>query len=130
MDVVSKFIKFAGVGGIATLLQYGLLILFIELFAVAKLLASVLSYALSAVCNYWLNYHFTFNSSQDHLSTLPKFVGIVLVGLLFNTAVFYACSSALGFHYLFAQAAATVITLIWNFSINNLWTFSTKSRAN
>ncbi len=123
MDVINKFIRFLGVGGLATIFQYALLILFVELLFIPKVPSSIISFSLSALLNYWLNFHFTFKSNKSHKEALPKFLIIALIGLLINTCVFMLSIKYLGVYYLVAQIIATAVTLVWNFTVNNLWTF-------
>lgn len=123
-EVAMKFLKFIGVGGVATLCQYCLLVVFVEFASLALLVSTMLSYSLSALLNYWLNYHFTFNSDRAHAQALPRFVLVALVGLLINTLVFALFSLVFNFYYLLAQVAATLFALIWNFGANKLWTFN------
>ncbi|REL31119.1 GtrA family protein [Thalassotalea euphylliae] len=118
-----RLLKFIGVGGVATICQYCLLIMFVEFASLALLTSTMLSYCLSTLLNYWLNYYFTFTSNQAHARVLPRFVLVALVGLLINTSVFALFSLVLNFYYLVAQVAATLFALIWNYGANKLWTF-------
>ncbi len=115
-------LPFLLIGLFATGLQFVLLTLFIEMFAFNKVFASGLSYALSAVCNYLLNYHFTFNSRQQHRTTLPKFLATAVIGLLINTLTF-GIMLKLFAHYLIAQIIATGFTFIINYLLHRYWIY-------
>lgn len=121
--LATKFVKFLGVGVIATGFQYVLLVIFVELFAMQKVFASGLSYCLSAVLNYSLNYHFTFRSQADHKKAFIKFALVALVGLGANVGLFGLAHHTLGLHYVVAQLVATGGVLVWNFLANNFWSF-------
>jgi putative flippase GtrA len=116
------FGKFALIGGLATLLQYLLLIVFVEWFSVSEVLSSALAYASSAVFNYLANYHLTFKSQAQHKQTFPKFVALAVSALMINTLLFFVVHR-LGAHYLIAQLVATLITLIINFLAHKLWIY-------
>lgn len=116
------FGKFALIGGLATLLQYLLLVVFVEWLGAPEVLSSALAYAGSAVFNYLANYHLTFKSQADHRSTFPKFVILVIAALIINTLVFFLAHS-LGAHYLIAQIVATLVTLVINFLVHKLWIY-------
>jgi len=129
-----KFIKFAVIGGAATLLQFLLLGLFVEWLDMAPTLASASSYGCSAIFNYIANYYFTFVSKANHLQTLPKFATTVAVGMALSTAlfaVFYyfltnfvlANTNLLSTAYLIAQLFATLLTLIVNFLMHKFWIY-------
>ena len=54
---------------------------------------------------------------------LVSFVGVGLIGSIFHFSVLYAVLAA-GAAFWVAQAAATVVALVFNFSINNVLTYS------
>lgn len=121
--MLEKFLKFAGVGAVATLVQYVLLVLIIEQSAVNETLASAVSFSFSAIINYLLNYRFTFESDLRHRQVVPKFFITALIGLCINTLVFEILLTLGNVHYLVCQLVATFIVLIWNFVINAKWSF-------
>ncbi len=118
-----KLWRFLLVGGICTALQYMVLAMLVEGFAVPATLASTIGYVLSSAMNYWLNYSFTFQSAALHRHSLPKFFVITACGLILNGVVTFLGITIYGAHYLVAQGAATCVTLLWNFFANLRWTF-------
>ncbi len=131
---MNKLIKFAVIGGAATLLQFFLLWVFVESGLLGPKVASAASYACSAIFNYLANYHLTFSSTQSHAQTLPKFLVTVLVGLALNTSLFslslFLLNNYLLTHanllkgaYLIAQLFATLLTLIVNFLMHKFWIY-------
>jgi putative flippase GtrA len=124
---MNSFIKFVGIGGLATALQYALMILLIEWLQLQEVLASASAYAISAIFNYLANYYFTFagisgSSNQGHLQTFSKFVVVAGLGLGLNTLLFYVLFNS-GLHYLIAQVFATLVTLCVNFAAHKLWIY-------
>lgn len=59
---MSEIIRFAMVGGIATVLQYGFYIIFVHVVGVKAVPSTLISYALSFIFNYFLSSYFTFHS--------------------------------------------------------------------
>lgn len=115
------FIKYLGIGGLSTLIQFALLFLLVKLAHTPEIIASATSYALSSIFNYLANYHYTFASSSNHAKTLPKFVLAVALGLGANTLLFAVFN--LFTHYLLAQLLATGITVFLNFLVHKLWIY-------
>jgi putative flippase GtrA len=115
-------IKFLFVGGTATLLQLLLLTIAIELEIIQPIVASALSYCISAIYNYLLNYWLTFNSTKSHTETFPKFAIVTCIGASINTLVFAGLLNLAG-HYIFAQAVAILVTLIINFILHKYWIY-------
>jgi putative flippase GtrA len=128
---MKRFALFLGIGGLSTLLQFLLLILFVESRLLPEVGASVAGYVLSSIFNYWANYHYTFNSRSNHKETLPKFVVAVAIGLSTNTALFavflFIFDQHLPLpwveHYLAAQFLATGITVVLNFCVHKFWIY-------
>ena len=61
----SEIIRFGIVGGIATLLQIGLYFVFLHTVRVKPVIATIISYAISFVFNFFLSSYFTFHSSPN-----------------------------------------------------------------
>lgn len=122
--MLKQFIRFAGVGGVATGLMYVLLIAQVEWLAMPAVAASAVAYSLSAVFNYSANYHFTFASQAPHQRALPRFVVVATAGLALNTLIMYLLTSVVSAHYLLAQILATIVVLVWNFVANLYWTYA------
>ena len=118
--------KFIGVGGAATLFQYSLLIIFVELDLLTPVPASVVSFALSSLLNYLLNYYFTFQSNANHNIAMIRFFLVASIGLIMNASIMYLLVEYLDFHYIISQLAATVTVLFWNFIIHKKWTYKNK----
>ncbi|MGM8226307.1 GtrA family protein [Cellvibrio sp. ARAG 10.3] len=110
------------VGGSATLLQFVLLFLLVEFSHLNEVLASALSFALSAIYNYLMNYYFTFASEKSHIETAMKFMLVAALGLAINSSTF-ALFLSLGLYYLLAQVGATIITLFVNFLLHKIWIY-------
>jgi putative flippase GtrA len=121
---MKHFIKYIGIGGASTLIQFLLLTLFVECKLAPTVIASATAYFLSSFFNYFANYHFTFESGASHFRTLPKFAVAVAIGLLVNTLLYAFFLKLIGEdHYLVVQCLATGITLFVNYSVNKFWVY-------
>jgi len=128
---MKRFALFLGIGGIATLIQFLLLILFVECRLLPEVYASAAGYMSAAFFSYWANYHFTFGSKQSHRKAFPKFAFTVALGLTINTLLFavllYTFNQLwrppLIEPYQMAQVLATGFTLIVNFLMHKFWIY-------
>jgi putative flippase GtrA len=127
MSRFEQFIRFAIVGGVVTAIQYAILIALVQGAIAGAVAASSVGFAVSALANYALNRRFTFRSSQAHAEALPKFAIVALLGLAVNASLIWLFHIPVGLHYLLAQVLATGGTLLWNFTLNRIWTFSPSS---
>jgi putative flippase GtrA len=117
-----RIVRYLVVGGIATAIQYAILVFLVRGFGMAPTAASSIGFVLSAVVNYLLNYRFTFQSDRPHGPAAAKFGVLAATGLLLNAVVMRLMTRA-GVHYLIAQICATGVVLFWGYIGNSLWTF-------
>lgn len=127
-NVVKQFVGFAGTGAIATGIQYLILILLRELFGLPAVFSSAVGYGIAAIANYLMKYHWVFGSDEHHHVAGPKYAIVSLTGLALNTLLMYLGTEVLALHYLVAQVISTLLVLIWNFSVNSIWTFRASNR--
>ena len=114
--------RFTLVGGVATAIQYAVLVLLVRAGRLDPTAASSIGFAVSAVVNYLLNYRFTFRSDRPHGPAAAKFALLAGAGLLINAAIMHLLVGIL-MPYLLAQVCATLVVLLWNFIGNSMWTF-------
>jgi putative flippase GtrA len=119
-----QFLLFAALGAVGTAAHYTVLIALVNTNVAEPKAATTAGFAVGALVNYILNYRFTFKSSQRHSETLPKFLAVAASGAALNYAVMWLGVETLHVHYLAAQIAATALVLVWNYSINRIWTFA------
>lgn len=128
VSLLRQFTGFAGIGAIGTAGHYVTLIGLVHIAGFNPLPASALGFTVGALINYTLNYKYLFRSQKCHRESMPKFFVVALAGLGLNSIVVSLGIDAAHLNYLVAQFAATAIVLVWNFSINKIWTFSSPSK--
>lgn len=121
---IASFIKFLGVGGIATAIQYVIYLALVNFFSIEIVIASAAAYIISAIFNYLANYHFTFKSQGAHLTTFIRFALCSAIGLLVSTLIMTICVYHLNYHYLVSQVMATCITTLSNYVTMKTWAFN------
>lgn len=119
-----QYVMFAGVGAIGTAGHYLVLVLLVELYALAPVVATTAAFIVGAIINYILNYRYTFSSDKPHLQAMSKFFTIAFIGMTFNGLVMDYGTRELELNYLLVQILATILVLQWNFFANRLWTFA------
>ena len=70
---LSEIIRFCMVGGIATMIQYGVYVVFVDAVHVKAVPSTLISYAISFVFNYLLSTYFTFQKKP----TAQNMIGFV-----------------------------------------------------
>lgn len=61
----AEVLRFAMVGGLCTVLQYGLYVVFVHAVKVPPVVSTIISYAISFVANFFLSSFFTFKSDPN-----------------------------------------------------------------
>jgi len=143
-----RFLKFATVGAIGTVVDFSVLNLLIQLAGLEKAWANTCSFTAAVISNFTWNRLWTFPESRERpfLSQLGQFALVNVIGLGINQAIFLSLdrfvlgeagalapfmsslASALGIThftlaYNLAKAIAIVIVLFWNFGANRIWTY-------
>lgn len=123
-QTIRQFMLFAGLGIAGTIIQYAVLILLVELADTNPVVATAVGFMLGAIVNYLLSYLLVFKSNKRHTEAFIKFVIVASIGLLLNIAIMYLGTVIFKWHYFLSQIIATGTVLLWNFTLNKVWTFS------
>lgn len=127
----SRFVKFAIVGALGAIIDFGLLNLMKGVFGWHLLWANTFSVSFAILSNFTWNRLWTFPESRNHKkrTQLPKFTLVNLIGLLINNIIVlgidYLLIGYIGepWSYNIAKVVAIGVVLFWNFGANRLWTY-------
>ena len=145
---IIRFLKFAAVGTLGAVIDFGLLNLLVQLAGFPKLLANTCSFTAAVISNFIWNRLWVYPETRGEplRKQFVQFSVVNVAGLAINTVVFYgsdrwllgqagllagpvgALALATGMAhfdlaYNGAKVIATGVVLFWNFFINRLWTF-------
>lgn len=120
-----QFVRYACVGGVAFLFDFGTLWAATELLGLHYLISSVLGFCVGLLVNYWLATRWVFEPRKRTNASVQfaifALVGVVGVGL--NSLSIWTLTEWLGLHYLGSKLVATGLVYIWNFSIRKALLF-------
>ena len=109
----------------ATVVHYVVLLVLVELAGLPAAPAAVMGALCGAVSAYMINRSITFTSSAaSHQQALPRFMLVAAAGAALNGALVWGGVQWLHWHYLAAQALATVLVLGLTYRLNRSWTFA------
>jgi putative flippase GtrA len=120
-----KFLKFCMVGSSGMIIDFGTTWLLKEKARVNKYLANSTGFVLAATSNYILNRFWTFHSANRQVVTeYLCFIIISVFGLAINNFVVYILTERMKFNFYLSKLFAVGIVILWNFSMNYLFTFT------
>jgi len=119
---MTRFLRYVGVGAVSTASHYAVLVACVELGHWPAWLASGVGAVVGAQVAFVGNRHFTFGHAGAVGPAWLKFMSTAGAGALLGMAV-VALGVALGWHYLAAQVAATLCSLLLTYAVNRAWTF-------
>ena len=118
-----QVVAFSGVGVVAAIVHFGLLIGLVEGGIAGAVPASLVAFTAGGIVSYLLNRRLTYASDRPHAEAGWRFAIVAVVGFLLTGAIMYVLINRLGVPYLLAQVVTTGIVLSWSFLANKLWTF-------
>ena len=115
--LLSQILRFGVVGGIAFLIDYGVLILCKEVFHINVLLSAAIAFTISVIFNYILSIKWVFDVSQKKSSkkTFLLFIIFSIIGLGLTEIIMYVGTDLININYLIVKIIATGIVMIFNF---------------
>lgn len=131
---IAKFLKFSVVGGLGSLVDFGLTALFLNVIGAGEYLSNAIGFVLAASFNYMLNRMWTFRSHNPNVrGEFLKFFVVSIIGLGINNLVLFCYLEFVGvgldvggYHlqdFWIAKVLATGVVLFWNFFVNKSYTF-------
>src|SRR5688572_6942295 len=114
--LTKKIMKFGVVGGICTMLSYGIFLLLSEVFHMNYLVAQVISYLAGLVLGFVLNRNWTFSSHlEEDEKYFTRYLLVYLVSLGLSNVFLWLLVENLNFESWFANILATVLSTATNF---------------
>lgn len=119
----SGILKYGVVGVLGTLVHIGLLAFMVETFDLNPIAGSIIGFVGALLSSYFLNYYWTFSSTDAHLSSFLRYFLVSLTGLGLNTILMYGTVSILGWWYIYGQLTVVLVVPVTNYALNRFWTF-------
>lgn len=111
-----QIIKFIIVGGIATIIDFGVFYVLHELFHVPTLYSNIISFSVSVVYNYIASVKWVFDVKKtDPKKQFIVFMALSILGLILNTAIVYVTIDILKWWSMLSKVIATGIVMVFNF---------------
>jgi putative flippase GtrA len=121
-----QLVRYLFVGGVAFLVDLGVLVGLTEGAGLHYLVSAAVGFAAGVATNYTLSIVWVFRDRviQNRLAEFLLFVFLGVVGLGINELTLYLLTGLAGLHYAASKVVATGITLAWNFASRKLLLFT------
>ncbi len=138
----TRFMRFALVGIIGAVVDFGTYTLLHEVFGVLAVLASVFSFIAAIISNFTWNRYWTYPDSRSKQMSgqMIQFTIVSIVGLGIRTPIFAVLEKPLDLLFLrlpklplfpagflgdkVALGVAVIVVMFWNFFVNRYWTYN------
>jgi putative flippase GtrA len=123
--VSDQLLRYAVVGGIAFVIDFGSLWLLTELAGIHYLLSAAIAFILGLTTNYLLSITWVFGrrSLENKWLEFGIFALIGIVGLGLNELIIWFFTEWVHFHYLVSKIVSTIVVFLWNFFVRRYLLF-------
>lgn len=124
--LIRQLCAFFGVGILATMVHFGVLIGAVEFARLTPVPATLLGYIFGGIVSYILNRRHTYRSNRPHGQAGWRFALVAGVGFLLTYGLMSLLVNQWSLPYLPAQVLTTGMVLVWSFLAHKYWSFSTR----
>ena len=118
--LINQILKFGVVGGIAFIIDYGILFLLAKVIGLNELISAAISFTVSLAFNYFLSTKWVFDAKKQTPKEVIIFVLLSVVGLGINEVLIYFGTKKLGIDVMIVKLFATAIVMVYNFITRKL----------
>lgn len=121
--LLNQILKFGVVGGLAFIIDYGILIFLTEVFHINYLISTTISFIVSVIFNYIMSLFWVFDvdENKNRTTVFSVFIILSVIGLLLNDLFMWVFVDGMSIHYLIAKIIATLLVMIYNFITRKLF---------
>lgn len=113
-----QFFRYVFVGGVATVVDWGILYILTEFAHLHHLLSAVVSFVAGLITNFILSKLFVFNANEAKVNKVLEFAGYAIIGVVglgITELIMFVVTDKIHIHYMLSKIIATVIVLVWNY---------------
>ena len=121
-----QFFRYCFVGGLAFLVDYGLLFLLSDKVGLHYLLSASIAFIAGLVVNYVISTFWVFSESKysDKRKEFAIFAIIGIIGLGLTEGLMWFFTDLVGLHYMLSKLVTAALVLLWNFIARKIILFT------
>ena len=116
-NTIIQFFRYLFVGGIAAVVNIGMLYVFTDIVHINYIISNVLSFTLGLFTNYILSKKFVFQG-ETSISKTKEFIIYAIIGVLglgIDTLLVWLFTDVFKVYYMISKLISTLIVFVWNF---------------
>jgi putative flippase GtrA len=121
-----NLVKYVGVGGAATVVDFLVFAIFANWLAYNYLVVGATGFLLATGFNYVLCVRFIYQSGM-RFSARGELIGVYVVsgiGLVLHVGILFVAREQFGLHLMLCKVVATGLVFFWNFGARNFYLFA------
>jgi putative flippase GtrA len=127
--VALQYIRFIGIGAVATAVHVSLFAALIELLPISALVGNLAAFGAALLLSFVGHCRWTFRLRDGHGPALRRFTAVAALGLGLNSAIAYGIVDQLGWHYACAVVPMVTVTPVALFLLSRRWAFASEPPA-
>ena len=122
-DLINQILRFGLIGGLAFVIDYGLMIFCTEVLGIYYLISSTISFTVSVIFNYIASVKWVFqiNNGKKQSQNLAFFITFSVIGLGINQLIMWIGSDFMHISYMIVKLFATFIVMIFNYITRKMY---------
>ncbi|RYZ99729.1 MAG: GtrA family protein [Sphingobacteriaceae bacterium] len=115
---IVQIIKYAFVGGVCTVLDFGVLYILTTYFGVYYIVSAIISFTAGTIVNYFLctRWVFKVRTVDNRKAEFAYYLIITAVGIGITTTIIWIFTEYFHLNFMLSKLIATFITVWWNFT--------------
>lgn len=118
--LINQILKFGVVGGIAFVIDYGILFLLAKVIGLNELISAAISFVISLIFNYFASTKWVFDAKKQTPKEVIIFVLLSVVGLGINELLIYLGTTKMHIDVMIVKLFATAVVMVYNFITRKL----------
>jgi len=115
-----QFFRYFFVGGFSAVVNLTVLAIFTSGLRFEYLVSELIAFIIATITNYILSVWWIFQRSNKFKTEFLLFTLIGVVGLGINELVLWLCVTELKLFYLFSEAVAILVVMVWSFVLRKI----------
>ncbi|MBQ9673161.1 MAG: GtrA family protein [Ruminococcus sp.] len=118
-----QFFRYVFVGGIATVVDWGVLFLSTDFFHIYHMVSTIIAFIAGLITNFLLSKLIVFKANEARVNAAMEFVSytvIGVIGLVITEIIMFLFTNCWSLYYMLSKVIATIIVLVWNYTARKL----------